>query len=71
MKQTKKANPWAKVGWTEIDEPVLQSPCCGVRVSMSRGDGVSMGTCDKCDAVVVRINPTTGKQEIPDTVFWN
>jgi hypothetical protein len=65
-----KANPWSKVGWTEAEEPVKLSPCCGLKVFMSRGDGVTMGTCEKCDAVVVRINPITGKQEVPDTTFW-
>ena len=65
-----KVSPWAKVGWIESDESMKQSPCCGVSVYMSRGDGVSMGTCAKCDQVVVRINPTTGKQEVPDTEFW-
>lgn len=67
---TTKVNPWAKIGWSVSDTPVKESSCCGVHVSMSRGDGTTMGTCDKCDAVVVRINPTTGQQEIPDTTFW-
>jgi hypothetical protein len=66
-----KANPWGKVGWIEMEEAINQSPCCGVSVFMSRGDGVTMGTCAKCDQVVVRINSKTGKQEVPDTEFWN
>ena len=66
----KKVNPWTNIGWTESEKPVTESPCCGVSVFMSCGDGVTMGTCAKCDAVVVRINSTTGKQEIPDTEFW-
>jgi hypothetical protein len=67
-----KVNPWAKVGWVETEDqkPMKQSPCCGVAIYFSRGDGVNMGTCQKCDMVVVRQNPTTGKQEVPDTEFW-
>ena len=67
---TNRVNPWAKVGWIECNEEIRLSPCCGVGIFMSRGDGVTMGTCQKCDAVVVRINSKTGAQEVPDTEFW-
>jgi hypothetical protein len=59
-----------KVGWIQTDEVINQSPCCGVSVGTIISNGVTMGTCIKCDQVVFRLNPTTGKQETPDTEYW-
>ncbi len=41
----------------------LTSPCCGVTIDCSRGDGVTMGSCSKCGVAVIRANPQTGVQE--------
>lgn len=63
----KNPSPWSDAGWVESDVPVKLSSCCSVPVYMSRGDGVTIGSCAKCDRNVVRINPKTGKQEIPES----
>jgi hypothetical protein len=41
----------------------LFSPCCGAKMSASLGDGVLIGTCDKCGTNVYRLNPKTWKEE--------
>ena len=41
----------------------LTSPCCGVAIDCSRGDGVTMGSCSKCGVAIIRVNPQTGAQE--------
>lgn len=59
-----KLSPWNDAGWVEYEPEVHTSPCHWAPVDLSRGDGVTMGTCRQCRAVVVRINPKTQKQEI-------
>jgi hypothetical protein len=44
----------------------LVSPCCSSTIDISRGDGVSIGSCSNCKKSVVRTNPQTGIQEWPD-----
>ena len=39
------------------------SRCCNATILMSRGDGVMMGTCARCDETVCRLNPRTGRAE--------
>lgn len=40
-----------------------KSPCCNVTIDMSRGDGITIGSCSNCDTSVCRVNPRTGQQE--------
>ena len=44
-------------------ESFLLSPCCQAKIIMSRTRGVDIGVCGKCDLLLIRVNPTTGKRE--------
>ena len=42
----------------------VKSPCHrNSKIVSSLGDGVLVGSCEKCGANLLRINPRTGKQE--------
>lgn len=59
-------SPWNDFGWKPYEGPVFCKDHPNAKVYMSRGDGVTMGTCAECNACVVRLNPKTNEQEIPD-----
>jgi len=40
-----------------------RSPCHNVKILVSRGDGVTLGSCSKCYEPVIRINPRTNLEE--------
>jgi hypothetical protein len=42
------------------------STCHNSKLDGSRGDGVSIGSCQECGVDVVRINPRTGVEEYLD-----
>lgn len=43
----------------ELRRTGITSTCCSARISMSRGDGVMIGSCDGCQQQVCRMNPRT------------
>lgn len=47
----------------EIDIDEVISPCHGKVLYMSLADGVLVGACAECNAIVCRINPRTGVAE--------
>lgn len=38
----------------------LVSECCGTKIYLSRKQNIQIGTCSKCQEIVVRMNPTLG-----------
>lgn len=47
----------------DIDTEEVISPCHGKVVYLALADGVLVGSCGECDAIVCRINPRTGVAE--------
>jgi len=57
-------NPWRDAEW-KAGGNVKLSPCHDASVVISHTEGVFIGTCLICHAIVFRINPKTNQPEVP------